>query len=74
MKEDVLAVNIGEAARRLGASPRTVATLVSRKELTSRKIGRRRVIPVISLEAFLRHDHPTRPTANVMEVRGDRAQ
>jgi excisionase family DNA binding protein len=41
--DDVLAVNIAEAARLLGVSPRTVATLVACKELPSRKIGRRRV-------------------------------
>ena len=57
--EGVLAVSVPEAARRLGVSPRTVATLVSGKELPSRKIGRRRVIPIAALEAFLRRDHPT---------------
>ncbi|MDA2912979.1 helix-turn-helix domain-containing protein [Acidobacteriia bacterium AH_259_A11_L15] len=57
--QDVLAVDVSEAARRLGVSPRTVATLVARKELLSRRIGRRRVIPVASLEAFLRRDHAT---------------
>lgn len=55
--EDVLAVNVPEAARRLGVSARTIATLVARKELPSRKIGRRRVIPVKALEGFLRRDH-----------------
>lgn len=56
---EVLAVNVAEAARRLGVSPRTVATLVARKELPSRKIGRRRVVPVRALEEFLRRDHRT---------------
>ncbi len=59
--EGVLAVSVPEAARRLGISPRTVATLVARKELPSRKIGRRRVIPVEALEKFLRRDHATQP-------------
>ncbi len=60
----VLAVNVSEAARRLGVSVRTIATLVARHELASRKIGRRRVIPVAALEAFLKKDHaiPTEPT------------
>lgn len=49
-----LAVNIPEAARRLGLSIRTVAGLVARRELASRKVGRRRIIPVAALEAFLR--------------------
>ncbi len=57
--DDALAVNMAEAARRLGVSPRTVATLVARKELPSRKIGRRRVIPIRALEEFLRRDHQT---------------
>jgi excisionase family DNA binding protein len=58
--ETVIAVGMVEAARRLGLSTRTVATLVSRNELPSRKIGRRRIIPVIALEAFVRSDHAER--------------
>jgi excisionase family DNA binding protein len=54
---NVLAVGIAEAARRLGLSARTVATLVLRRELPSRKVGRRRIIPVEALEAFVRADH-----------------
>jgi excisionase family DNA binding protein len=56
-EETVLAVGMVEAARRLGLSARTVATLVSRRELSSRKVGRRRIIPVVALEAFIRSDH-----------------
>lgn len=56
---EILAVNVREAARRLGVSPRTVATLISRGELVSRKIGRRRVIPIDALEKFLRRHHQT---------------
>jgi excisionase family DNA binding protein len=48
---------MAEAARRLGLSSRTVATLVLRRELPSRKVGRRRIIPVVALEAFVRSDH-----------------
>lgn len=55
--DDILAVGIAEAARRLGLSTRTVATLVLRRELQSRKVGRRRIIPVVALEAFVRGDH-----------------
>ena len=58
---EVLAVDVREAARRLGVSPRTIATLITRGELVSRKIGRRRVIPVEGLEKFLRRDHQTQP-------------
>jgi len=52
--EAVLAVGMDEAARRLGLSRRTVATLVSQRQLASCKVGRRRIIPVLALEAFLR--------------------
>lgn len=57
MHEELLAVDIREAARRLSLSQRTVATLISRRELPSRKVGRRRIISVKALEAFLRFDH-----------------
>jgi excisionase family DNA binding protein len=57
MKE-ILAVNVTEAARRLGVSARTVSTLVAQKKLPSRRIGRRRVILVRALEIFLQKDHP----------------
>jgi excisionase family DNA binding protein len=56
-EEAVLAIGISEAARRLGLSTRTVATLVSRRQLASRKVGRRRIIPVVALEAFVKIDH-----------------
>ena len=56
--ETVLAVGVPEAARRLGLSTRTVATLVARRELPSRKVGRRRIIPVAALEVFIRSDGP----------------
>jgi excisionase family DNA binding protein len=59
--DQILACSIAEAARKLGLSARTVATLVARKELSSRKIGRRRVIPICELEEFLRRDHNTTP-------------
>jgi excisionase family DNA binding protein len=55
--EEVLAVGVKEAARRLGVCERTVMNAIYCKELTSRKIGRRRVIPVSALESFLRRDH-----------------
>jgi excisionase family DNA binding protein len=62
--EGVLACSVPEAARRLGVSARTVATLIARKELPSRKIGRRRVIPIRALQEFLRRDHTTRAAEN----------
>jgi excisionase family DNA binding protein len=56
--ESVIAVGMAEAARRLGLSARTIATLLLRRELPSRKVGRRRIIPVAALEAFVRTGHP----------------
>jgi hypothetical protein len=40
MNENVIAVNVLEAARRLGVSPRTIAALIAQNKLPSRKIGR----------------------------------
>jgi excisionase family DNA binding protein len=54
-----LAISIDEAARRLGVCRRTVINLLTAKELVSRRIGRRRVIPVTALEALLRRDAKT---------------
>ena len=51
--EVALAVGMVEAAWRLGLSTRTVATLALRQELPSQKVGRRRIIPVAALEAFV---------------------
>jgi excisionase family DNA binding protein len=62
--ETIMAVGLTEAARRLGVSPRTVATLVARGELYSRRIGRRRVIPVRALEMFLNETHIGRVKSN----------
>jgi excisionase family DNA binding protein len=58
--EAVIAVGVAEAARRLGLSIRTVATLISRRELPSLKVGRRRIVAVTALESFIKRDHPTR--------------
>jgi excisionase family DNA binding protein len=59
MTDKLLAIDIREAARRLSLSPRTIATLISNQELPSRKVGRRRIIPVAALEAFIGNDRPT---------------
>lgn len=58
--ETVLAVGLAEAARRLSLSIRTVAKLVSRGNLPSFKVGRRRLIPVRALEHLTRHDRAMR--------------
>ena len=64
--QEVLAVNIPEAARRLGLSTRTVANLLATHELPSRKVGRRRIIPVVALEAFI---GPTRTSQRKVKTR-----
>jgi len=51
-----LAVDTREAARLLSVSPRTIQNYIQAKVLPARKIGRRTVILVRSLEAFLRRD------------------
>jgi excisionase family DNA binding protein len=56
-KPERLAVCIREAALMLGVSPRTIQNYITAKVLPARKIGRRTVIPVRALEAFLRTDH-----------------
>lgn len=55
--EKELLVSIQEAAARLSISPRSVRYFIRSKALRARKIGRRTVIPVRSLEAFSRSDH-----------------
>jgi len=49
-----------QAAIFLGISVRTVNNLLQMKQLVRRKIGRKTLIPVTSLKAFLTKDHPTR--------------
>jgi excisionase family DNA binding protein len=59
-----LAVSIREAAALLSISPRSVQNYIRLKTLPARKIGRRTVIPMRALEAFLRTDHDS-PTFSV---------
>ena len=56
--ESRLAVGMAEAALRLGLSARTIANLIKRNELPSRKVGRRRLIAVRDLEKFVQGNHP----------------
>jgi excisionase family DNA binding protein len=64
MEGEVMAVSMKEAGRLLGVCQRTITNLVSAKELTSRKIGSRRVIPMSAIQSFLRHDHETKHPGN----------
>jgi excisionase family DNA binding protein len=54
-----LAVDIREAAQMLSVSPRTIQNYIAAKLLPARKIGRRTVVPMRALEAFLRCDQPS---------------
>jgi excisionase family DNA binding protein len=54
-----LAYTMDETATALRVSARTIRNLLRAGHLVRRKIGARTVIPVSSVEAFLRRDHPT---------------
>jgi excisionase family DNA binding protein len=69
MQNDALALDVREAARRLSISPRTLALLIARGEIQSRKIGRRRIIPVAALEKFLVRDHSTRRAVKSLKTK-----
>ena len=55
---DRLAVNRIEAAQMLGVSVRTLDTMLARKEIRGRRIGRRIVFTLEELRRFLAKDHP----------------
>lgn len=54
-----LAVDVRCAAEMLSVSPRTIQNYIAAKLHPARKIGRRTVIAVRALEAFLRCDQPS---------------
>jgi|HubBroStandDraft_6_1064221.scaffolds.fasta_scaffold11923_7 excisionase family DNA binding protein len=54
-----LAVDVREAAQMLSVSPRTIQNYIAAKLLPHRKLGRRTVIEVRALQAFLRADQPS---------------
>jgi excisionase family DNA binding protein len=60
--QEPLALSRKDAAIALGVSLRTLDYLLASGELRGRRIGRRIVIPKVTLEAFLRRDHRTFPT------------
>lgn len=64
MSEQIL-LSRREAAKALAVSLRTLDTLISSKQLSVRRIGRRRLIPRVALEKFARADHQTLPPANL---------
>jgi excisionase family DNA binding protein len=66
-----LAVGIREAGQMLSVSPRTIQNYIAAKLLPHRKIGRRTVIPIRALEAFLRADQPSPSTGNRPNAEGN---
>jgi excisionase family DNA binding protein len=50
-----------QAATMLAVSPRTLDYLISNKQLTVRRIGKRVLVPLVELKRFSRGDHQTRP-------------
>lgn len=54
-----LAYSKAESAILIGVSLRTIDNLIARKEITVRRVGRRVLIPVTSMTAFLLRDHCT---------------
>ncbi len=58
MYVEPLAIGRVEAARLLGVSVRTLDTMIARRELRGRRIGRRIVFPLEELHRFLSKDHP----------------
>jgi excisionase family DNA binding protein len=60
-----LLVSKREAAEALGVCARTIDNLLRNCELTSVRIGRRRLIPAAALEKFIRRHHPTQVSEQV---------
>ena len=48
-----------EAAEALGCSVRTIENMVARKQLVSRRLGKRRMIPYAALALLAKRDTPT---------------
>jgi excisionase family DNA binding protein len=67
-----LAVGIQRAAQMLDVSPRTIENYLRAKILPARKIGRRTIIPIDALKAFLRCDQtsPLRIAQTIGERKG----
>lgn len=49
-----LALSVAHAARAIGVSRRGLYLMIARGDLTTVKLGRRRLVPVIELERLIR--------------------
>lgn len=58
-RTEKLAVDLRSAAEMLSVSRRTLENYIAARRLPARKIGRRTVVLLKSLEAFLRADQPS---------------
>jgi len=52
-----------EAAQALSISLRSLEYLIARKELATRHIGKRVLVPIAALQQFARRDHTNNPVA-----------
>ncbi|PYU19277.1 MAG: excisionase [Acidobacteria bacterium] len=59
---DKILLSRQEASAALGVSTRTLDYLLARGKISSRRIGKRRLIPRTEVERFARHDHPSPPS------------
>jgi excisionase family DNA binding protein len=55
----VLAYSKADTAKILSVSTRTIDNLIAQKELTVRRVGRRVIVPLTSIQALLRGDSYT---------------
>lgn len=62
------------AAAALSISIRSLDILVATKQLASRRVGRRRLIPRVELERFARRDHRTQQERKGNEDAGQGSQ
>ncbi len=58
-KNEKLAVSLREAAAMLSLSTRSIQNYIAVNKIPARKVGRRTLILVRDLEAFLRRDQPS---------------
>jgi excisionase family DNA binding protein len=57
-RSDALLLSKRRAAQLLGLSVRSIEIMIRAKQLDSRKIGRRRLVPRKEVERLSRHDTP----------------
>lgn len=71
--ENKLLLSAEEAASRLGVGRTTIFELLAAGDLQSLKIGRRRLIPVAALAAFVQRMSTAEPADQLMPTDGRRS-